>query len=297
MRVNHPIPSGLRSSHLWRLLVHVILLASAFVIFFPILWMISSSLKPTAMVVSYPPRLIPSVFRWANFVDMFGLAPFGRYAWNSAQIVSLNVLGTVLSASLVAFGFARLRFPLRDFWFIIVLSTMMLPSVVTLVPVYVIMSKLGWIDSFKPLVVPSFFGGGAFYIFLLRQFFSTIPFELDDAARVDGCSNWRIYSRILMPLSTSALGIVALFTFVAVYQDFMSPIIYLTSVEKFTLPIGLYYFKAVATAGTFGLVTSTGSYYNFLMAASLVVMLPPILLFFFTQRSFMQGVVITGLKS
>jgi multiple sugar transport system permease protein len=159
------------------------------------------------------------------------------------------------------------------------------------------MSKLGWIDSFKPLVVPSFFGGGAFYIFLLRQFFSTIPFELDDAAKVDGCSNLRIYSRILMPLSTSALGIVALFTFVAVYQDFMTPIIYLTSVDKFTLPIGLFYFKAVATAGTFGMISQTGSYYNFLMAASLVIMLPPILLFFFTQRSFMQGVVITGLKS
>ena len=297
MRVKQPTPSMLRSSRLWRLLVHAILLVSAFVVFFPILWMISSSLKPTAMVVSYPPRLIPPAFRWANFIDIFQLAPFGRYAWNSAQIVFLNVLGTVLTSSLVAFGFARLRFPLKDFWFIIVLSTMMLPSVVTLVPIYVIMSKLGWIDSFKPLVVPSFFGGGAFYIFLLRQFFSTIPFELDDAARVDGCSNWRIYSGILMPLSTSALGIVALFTFVAVYQDFMSPIIYLTSVEKFTLPIGLYYFKAVATAGTFGTVSSTGSYYNFMMAASLVIMLPPILLFFFTQRTFIQGIVLTGLKS
>ena len=276
--------------------VHVMLIIASLVIMFPFLWMISTSLKPTSIVITYPPQFIPRSIRLENFIDVFRLAPFAQFALNSAQIVFGNVVGTLFSSSLAAFAFARLRFKFKDFWFIIVLSTMMLPAVVTMVPTYVIMSRLGWVNTFRPLIVPSFFGINAFFIFLLRQFFVSIPLEMDDSARVDGCSNFGIYWRIMLPLSKPALGIVALFTFVGTYQDFMTPLIYLHSNDLFTLPIGLYWFKAVAPSATSGTSSTYGSSFNLMMAASILLTLPPILVFFFTQRYFVQGIVITGVK-
>jgi multiple sugar transport system permease protein len=189
------------------------------------------------------------------------------------------------SASFCAYGFARIRFPGRDFWFAIVLSTMMVPYFVLMIPQFVIFTRLGWIDSFLPLTVPFFFGGGAFNIFLLRQFFRTLPEELADAARIDGCNEFTIYARIMLPLAKPALATVAIFTFLNGWNDFIGPLLYLRSPENFTVAIGLATFRSVMRTR-----------WDLLMAASTAMILPVVILFFFAQRYFIQGIVMSGLK-
>jgi len=197
----------------------------------------------------------------------------------------MNELAILLSSSFCAYGFARIRFPGREFWFGLVLATMMVPYVVMLVPQFVIFSRLKWIDTFLPLTVPYFFGGGAFNIFLLRQFFRSIPEDLADAARIDGCSEYAIYARIMMPLAKPALTTVAIFTFLGTWNDFMGPLLYINSPERFTLAIGLASFRSVML-----------NRWDLLMAASTAVTVPVIIVFFLAQRYFVQGVVLTGLK-
>jgi ABC-type glycerol-3-phosphate transport system permease component len=213
--------------------------------------------------------------------------PFNVFLRNTVVITFGAMVGQIASTALVAFGFARLRGRGSNVLFVLLLSTIMLPIHVTLIPTFVLFRQLGWIDTFLPLIVPAFFGSGPFYVFLLRQFFMTIPLELDDAARVDGASTFDVFARICLPLAKPALATVAIFSFLSHWNDFLLPLIYLHSKENFTLAIGLNLFRAEQTSVT---------PWNQLMAVSLVVMIPPLLVFFFAQRYFIQGIVISGIK-
>lgn len=274
-----------RSALTTKILVHIAMMIGAAVFMIPFLWMLSTALKDMGEVYYWPPTWIPNPIVWRNFADAVTAIPFVRFLRNSVLITALNIVGTLVTSSLVAFGFSRLTFKGRDILFFMVLATMMLPYQVTMIPVFIIYKYLGWIDTFLPLIVPAFLGGQPFYIFLLRQFFLTIPKELDEAARIDGCSSFRIYWRILLPLVKPALASVAIFAFMAHWNDFLGPLVYLNSMENFTLAVGLSFFK-----GQFG------TQWNLLMAASTLVMLPCLIIFFAAQRVFIQGVVMSGLK-
>jgi multiple sugar transport system permease protein len=222
-------------------------------------------------------------------VRIWQLVPFALWSRNSLMIALLSVLGQVLSASAVAYGFSRFRFKGRDFWFVVLLSTMMLPIYITIIPRFVMYRYIGWVDSLYPLWVPAFFGGGAFNIFLLRQFFMTIPLDFDEAAFVDGASSWTIFWRILMPLSKPALSTVAIFGFLGSWNSFLAPLIYLNTKEKFTLPLGITWFRYVP-------MESSEPKDHLLMAASVTVTLPAVILFFSAQRYFIRGIIMSGIK-
>ena len=251
----------------------------------PFIWLVSSSLKEERQIFQFPPTWIPNPVRWQNYVDALTYKPFNIYLMNTMIIVTLNMIAIVGSASICAYGFARIKFPGRDFWFAIVLATMMVPYFVLMIPQFIIFSRLGWVNTFLPLTVPFFFGGGAFNIFLLRQFFRTLPNELSDAARIDGCNEFGIYARIIMPLAKPALATVAIFTFLFSWNDFIGPLLYLSSPENFTVAIGLATFRSVMRTR-----------WDLLMAASTAMILPVVLLFFFAQRYFIQGIVMSGIK-
>ena len=269
----------------WRFFIFVLLVIGAFIMALPFLWLLSSSLKPEQEIFLFPPKWIPNPVRWQNYVDALTYKPFGLYVVNTLIIVVLNLIAIVGSASLCAYGFARIEFPGRDLWFAIVLSTLMVPYFVMMVPQFVIFSRLGWVDSYLPLTVPFFFGGGAFNIFLLRQFFRTIPPELADAARIDGCSEFGIYWRIFMPLAKPALATVAIFTFLNGWNDFIGPLLYINSPDKFTVAIGLATFRSVMRTR-----------WDLLMAASTAMIFPVVAIFFLAQRYFIEGIVLSGLK-
>ncbi len=255
----------------------------------PFLWTIGTSLKAQTELYTFPPTFLPSVPRWANYVAVFQMAPFGRFLLNTIIITAAAVLGQTASAAVVAYGFSRFRFPGRDILFLIVLATMMLPWHVTIVPSFLLFRTLGWINTFLPLIVPSFFGGGPFYIFLMRQFFLSIPRDLDEAARIDGASSFQIFWSILLPLSKVALATVAIFSFIEHWNEFIGPLIYLNSTDLFPVSIGLRYFLA----STF---TGDEPRDAILMAASLIVALPPLILFFAAQKYFVEGIATTGIK-
>jgi ABC-type glycerol-3-phosphate transport system permease component len=269
----------------WRLFIWVLLVVGAIIMALPFVWLVSSSLKEERQIFQFPPSWIPNPVRWQNYTDALTYKPFNIYLMNTMIIVFLNMVAIVGSASLCAYGFARIKFPGRDFWFSIVLATMMVPYFVLMIPQFIIFSRLGWVDTFLPLTVPFFFGGGAFNIFLLRQFFRTLPNELSDAARIDGCNEFQIYARIIMPLAKPALATVAIFTFLFSWNDFIGPLLYLSSPEHFTVAIGLATFRSVMRTR-----------WDLLMAASTAMILPVVLLFFFAQRYFIQGIVMSGLK-
>jgi ABC-type glycerol-3-phosphate transport system permease component len=278
---------GLRAQRRLRIVLStLVILVGALLMLTPFAWLVSTSFKDEGDVFLVPVQWIPKHVRWSNYIEALTFVPYGRYFLNSVEVTGLAVLGTVLSASLVAFAFARLRGPGKNLLFIILLSTLMLPGEVTLVPVYLFFRKLGWLDTYLPLIVPSWFGGSAFYIFLLRQFFLTLPTELDDAAKIDGASLFHIYAKIVMPLSKPALATVAIFAFFTHWNSFLMPLIYLNTSEKYTLPVGLRLY----------LSTLSNSHWNYLMAATLVAILPPLVLFFISQRFFIEGAVLTGVK-
>ena len=275
-----------------QVLVYILLLAVGFMLAIPFIWLISSSLKTETDAFAIPPSFIPNPVQWSNYVVGLTEFPFVRSTMNTMILVVWVMLGTVLSGSLVAYGFARVRFPGRTALFILVLSTMMIPSHVTLIPQYLLFRQLEWLDSFKPLVVPSFFGGGAFYIFLLRQFFLTIPLDYDDAARIDGCGTFSVFWRIILPLSKPALGTMAIFTFMSQWNAFFEPLIYLNRFEAQPLAVALTTWVQTAHG-------STSMHYVpwvAIMAVSTLISLPPVMVFFFAQRHFIQGVVVSGMK-
>jgi multiple sugar transport system permease protein len=260
------------------------------VLMMPFIWMVSSSLKEQWEIFRVPPTLLPVSLRFLNYPEALVDFPFFHALKNTLIITLSAVVGQILSASMAAFAFSRLRFRFREPLFVLVLATLMIPSHVTLVPVYMIFHTLGWLDTFLPLIAPNWLGGGAFNIFLLRQFFLTIPREMDDAARIDGCSTLRLFWNIIMPMSVPALATVGIFGFLANWNDFFGPLIYLSDPAKHTLAIALQFYRTPAS--TTGPVRS----WNHLMAVSVVVMLPCLILFFSAQRTFIQGIVITGVK-
>jgi multiple sugar transport system permease protein len=264
---------------------HVLMVLGAIIFLIPFAWMLSTALKDPGEVYYFPPTWIPNPIVWGNFSKAVSVIPFLTFMKNSIIITSMAIVGTLISSSLVAFGFSRLQFAGRDLLFFIMLATMMLPYQVTMIPVFIIFKTIGWIDTHKPLIFPYFLGGSPFYIFLLRQFYLTLPRELDDAARIDGCSTFRIYASILMPLLKPALASVAIFSFMFHWNDFLGPLVYLSSMENFTLAVGLNFFK-----GQFG------TEWNLLMAASTLVMLPCLVIFLAAQKVFIQGVVMSGIK-
>lgn len=265
--------------------LYAVLAALAAVFSIPMIWLVSTSLKAQGQVFAYPPVWVPNPVRWANYLEAMHRAPLLVWLANTAMITILAMTGTLLSSSLVAFGFARLRFPGRRLLFYLLLSTMMLPDVVTLVPQFVLFRSLGWVDTFAPLVVPAFLGGGAFNIFLVRQFYLTIPRDFDEAARLDGASNLRIWWHIMLPLSRPVLVAVGIFSFVYHWNDFLLPLIYLQSEGNKTLALGLRAF-----------ISPTDASWNVSMAASMFLVIPVLIVFFVAQRQFIRGVVMTGIS-
>lgn len=257
----------------------------------PYIYTILSSLKSPSELYMYPPTWLPGNPQPENYLEVFNRVPFGTWLWNSLYVAVVGTVGGVMSAAIVGYSFARFRYPGRDILFMITLSTMMLPIEVTLIPLYLMFSRLGWLDTFQPLIVPSFFGGGAFLIFLLRQFFMTIPKDLDEAARIDGAGYLRIFWQILMPLSVPALATAAILTFMGRWDAFLEPFIFINSSSKFTVAIGIRYFQAVQSSAD-----ASEHKEHLLMAASVMMTAPIILLFFTAQRYFVRGIVMTGIK-
>jgi ABC-type glycerol-3-phosphate transport system permease component len=268
----------------WRTAVFILLIGLGMLFVFPLVWMISTSLKSNDQVYTIPTVWIPNPIVWENYPNALSRIPFVRFLINSCITSFIPVVGSILSASMVAYSFARLNWPGKNFWFIILLSSMMLPAQVTMIPVYILYTKLHWINTYLPLTVPWFFGG-AFYIFLLRQFFSTIPSELSHAALIDGCSHFDIWWRIFLPLSKPALVTIAIFTFLFTWNDFLGPLLYLKTEAMYTLQVGLLYFREQYSVA-----------WQELMAASTVVLLPTLVIFFLGQRLFVEGVTLTGMK-
>lgn len=264
----------------WR---HVLLIVSSVVMLVPLAWVLSTSLKASGREFVFPPQWIPSPLEWQNYPAAFNTVPFALYFRNSVIIAGAATLGSVLTASWAAFSFARLRFPGRDIFFGIALSTMMVPYVVTLIPTFIIFRELNWINTFLPLIVPAWLGGGGFNIFLLRQFYKTLPRELDDAARVDGANEFWIWAHIVTPLSKPALATVAMLAFIFHWNDFLAPLIYLNSPNNFTLSLGLASFQ-----------NQYGGLYNLMMAAAVMMIVPVMIVFFTGLRFFMQGIALTG---
>lgn len=267
-------------------LAYATLSALSLIFLIPLLWMFVSSLMPLSQVGKWPPEWIPNPVQWENYSKALKFWHFGRSFRNTAIITAFTMVGELLSCTLVAYGFARLRFPGRDTLFVILLSTMMLPFAVRMVPMYIGFSRLGWVNTFLPLIVPAFFAN-PFFVFLLRQFFLTIPEELVDAARIDGASEFNIWIRIMVPLSLPAIIVVAIFSFQGAWNDFIGPLLYLNDERLHTMALGLYTFTAMP---------GQGSLYNQLMAASVLMVLPMFVVFGVFQRYFVQGVTLTGLK-
>ncbi|CAN5813849.1 carbohydrate ABC transporter permease [soil metagenome] len=269
--------------HFTRLLLHVVMILISFAFLVPLAWVASTSLKSSGEVFITPVEWIPKHPRWSNYAEVFSRLPFAQFILNSLYVTVMGTIGSVLSATTVAFGLSRLRWPGRDFLFTILLATLMLPGIVTLIPVFIIFKNINWIGTLLPLWVPAWFGF-AFYIFLMRQFMLTLPLELDEAARIDGASNFRILWQVIVPLCGPAMATVTIFSFLYHYNDFLGPLIYISKNEMFTLPLGLLWFQ-----GRFG------NFWHLVMAASMVTIAPVLLLFFAAQRYFVQGNQFTGL--
>jgi len=265
--------------------IYCILVAGAITMLVPFVWLVSTSLKKTGSEFSYPPQLIPNPVMWSNFAEVLtGPASLLILLRNTVIVVFLSVLGTVISSSLVAYGFARFTFPGRNFWFLVLLATMMLPSVVTIIPRFILFRNLGWINTWYPLIVPSFMGGGAYNIFLLRQFFLTIPYEYDEAAIMDGATRARIWWQIILPLSLPALAAVTVLTFLGEWNSFIEPLIYISSHDRQLIGVGLAMYRGLAT-----------SRWNLLMAGSFIQLVPVLIIFFVAQRAMIRGIVMTGI--
>jgi len=273
--------------------LHTVLIAGAVVFSIPFVWLVTTTFKTDVEMGALPPIWIPERLRsWPHDWDAFFLnyrqaltyIPYWRHMFNSAYISAMNITGELLACSLVAYGFSGVRFRGREALFVLVLSTMMLPGQVTMVPVFLIYKSLGWYNTLRPLWFRAF-TGSAFYIFLLRQFMLTIPRDLEDAAKIDGCGHFRTYSLIVLPLVKPALAAIAIFTFMGAWNDFVGPLIYVSDMDLMPLSLGLQMFKG-----------SHGAEWGPLMAASFIMVLPVVVLFFSAQKYFIQGVTFTGLK-
>jgi multiple sugar transport system permease protein len=265
---------------------YIALVIGAIVSMLPLYWVIRSSLMDLGQIFQLPPLWIPNPFHWGNYPEALTILPFWRYFLNTIIITSVNVIGTLLAGSFCAFGFSRIKFKGQNFIFGCVISSMMLPSAVTLIPTFIGWRMLGAYGTFLPLTVPVWFGGGAFNIFLLRQFFKSIPKDLDEATIVDGGGYLRIWCQIILPLSTPAMIVVGLFAFLNNWNDFMNPLIYMESEKRYTLALGLQLFKGMYNAQ-----------WHLTMAASVVVLFPALIVFLIGQKYFVEGITMSGLKA
>ncbi|KKI90391.1 sugar ABC transporter permease [Bacillus sp. SA1-12] len=265
-------------------LSHICLIIASCFFIIPFIWMVSTSLKPITQVFSYPPEWIPKPFQWANYLDAMEYIPFFTYLNNTVVITLVSTLGVVLTCPLVAYSFAKLEWKGRNVFFFITIAVMMIPGQVTMIPLFLIFNKMGWVGTPLPLIVPAFFGV-PFYIFLLRQFFLGLPDDLRDAAKIDGASEFRIYWQIMLPLARPAVLAVGLFQFMGSWTDFIGPLLYLTDETQYTLSLGLQQFQ-----------TQMGTEWGLMMAVSTMMTLPIIILFFFLQKTFIQGITFSGIK-
>ena len=266
---------------------HLLLIAASLLMIYPVVWMLVSSLRPTDVIFRTPGLWLNDVYLdnytqgWTSLAN-----PFGHYMLNSAIVVIGAIAGNLLSCTLAAYAFARLQFRLKTLWFSIMLVTIMLPFHVVVVPQYIIFNQLGWIDTFIPLILPKFLATDAFFVFLMVQFIRGIPKELDEAARIDGCGHWQIFSRMMIPLMTPALATTAIFTFIWTWSDFFTPLIYLTSPDSYTVPVALRSF----------LDSTSGSNWGAMFAMSIISLVPIFLAFLFGQRYLVKGIATTGGK-
>ncbi|OQA47514.1 MAG: L-arabinose transport system permease protein AraQ [Chloroflexi bacterium ADurb.Bin325] len=263
--------------------LHVLLIIWGITFLIPLLWVLTTSLKTPGQVFIVPVQWIPKTPRWSNYREIFEILPLTSFIRNSLFVTAMGTLGSVFSSLLVGYSLARLRWPGRDAVFTLLVATMMLPGIVTLIPTFILFKYLGWLDTFLPLFVPSWFGV-PFYIFLMRQFMIGLPYELEEAARIDGASSLRILAQIIVPLSGPAIAAVAIFATLAHYNDFMGPLIYLSTNDKFTLALGLFWYQG-----------RYGNFWHLVMAASTVAITPVLILFFIAQRHFVRGIALTGL--
>lgn len=278
-----------RGYNLWRAALYIVLYGGAAIFLVPLAWMLLTALKTLPENYAYPPALLPRVAQWQNFKVAWTTYDFTRYIYNTLFITLTSLVGVLATSSLCAYGFARLKFWGRDILFICVLASVMLPFTVTVLPLYIIFRDLGWLNTFKPLIIPAWFGGGAFNIFLLRQYFLTIPHDLDEAARIDGCSTFGIYWRILLPLSKPVLAVVTILWFQTSWTDFLGPVIYINSTEKFTLALGVYQYASDVGAAPI-------HHEELLMCVAFAMVLPIALIFLAAQRYMIRGVILSGVK-
>lgn len=268
----------------WRTaLAYASLTLGALAMVIPFLWMLSTSLKDEMQAYKFPPVWIPNPVAWNNYPDTWNALPFDLFFLNSALVSLILTVGQLLTCSLGAFAFARLRFPGREQLFVFYLATLMIPFQVIMIPLFVLVSRMGWIDSYWGLTVPLVFS--PYGTFLLRQFFKSIPLELEDASKIDGCTYWRIYWNLMMPLSKPALATLGIFVFMWSWNNFLWPLLIVNSLEMKTLPLGLAYFLGQYTV-----------YWNLLMVGATISLLPVLIVFFFAQRYFIEGITLTGLK-
>ncbi len=265
-------------------LVYAVMILLALLFMLPIFWMASTSLKLPREIFAWPPEWIPSSPQWGNYAEAFGKYPLGRYMLNSAILVAANIIGGLISVPIIAYGFARFEFPFKHVLFLLMLSTMMVPGHIKLIPMFWLYQKLGLIDTYWPLILPAYFGN-PFFIFLMTQFMRTIPRELDDAARIDGAGAWGILFRIIIPLCRPALTVVVVFTFVWVWNDFLEPIIFLRDWDSYPISVGLAFFQ-----GRYSVE------WHLFMGATLVSIIPILVVYFFAQKHLIGGLASIGIK-
>lgn len=266
------------------IVAHTVLIVASVLFLLPFLWLVSTSLKPTTQIFTWPPQWIPNPVYWRNYLDAMEYIPFFTYLKNTVVITVFSTLGVVLSCPLVAYSFAKLEWKGRDTLFFITIAVMMIPGQVTMIPLFILFEKMGWVGTNLPLIVPAFFGV-PFFIFLLRQFFLGLPNELIDSARMDGAGEFRIYWQIMLPLAKPAVLAVGLFQFMAGWTDFIGPLLYLTEPDSYTMSLGLQQFQS-----------EKGSEWGLMMAVATMMTMPIIVLFFLLQKTFIQGITFTGIK-
>ncbi|WP_424768719.1 carbohydrate ABC transporter permease [Paenibacillus sp. sgz302251] len=277
---------GKKQKRIWRnIILYVLLGIFSISTLFPLIWMISTSLKSGDVIFSIPPRFLPDGMHWENYARAITEINFFVLFKNTAVITFFQLLSNVFVSAFVAYGFARFNFPGKNIWFLLVLATIMLPGEVTMIPVFIGFSEIGWSNSILPLVVPGFFGGAPVFIFLLRQFFLSVPKDLEESAFIDGASTFKIFYKIFLPLSVPALVTIGIFSFQGSWNDLLGPLIYLNDVDKFTLTLGLSMFKGVMKVE-----------WGPLMAGSILALLPVLIVFFMAQKHFVEGIKLSGIK-
>jgi multiple sugar transport system permease protein len=280
----HPISRERVARGIWRAVLYLVVIAGTIMFTFPFFWMIKSSVTPTGEMLLFPPKLLPSELVWENYTRAWTNLPFPMFYRNTVFVTLMGMFGVLISSSVVAFAFARMRWPGRDKFFVVMIATLMLPAHVTFVPTYVIFAKIGWINTFLPLLAPEW-TGSPFIIFLMRQYMMTIPLEMDDAARIDGAGWLQLLTRIILPLSLPVLGVAAIYSFQYHWNAFERPLIYLNRIELFTVPLGMAMLNSRYSTD-----------YGAVMAMATVSLIPVVAIFFVAQRYFIQGVVVTGVK-